>query len=1024
MARDPKALGTAGVEGKNRPTSGRGRPKRTGRSRSRRADAEVTLLHPPSKKEADRRAYISEWLAAIGVPAAAIRTEHQTDAGPVDLYLANRRVILEIKQDGRLSRGPYADGTGSIGTESAFEQVARHVVAERARERLYLEEDVREKSWIGIATDGRVWHAWEWQPRPSDQDAPSRIGAWQGTELTRANIGRLAILLNRGTVGKEWASADMSHVFEDARGALQRSFQKRKALREVRVQQGLWLEQLEGGGNAPGEDRDAMFVLHSMLILIARMISARPGNGDPRYGFARWVGDDEARMLGDVIGGYNWSQQAGDVMRSLYRHFVPAQHRRVYGEYYTPDWLAELVCSKVIDDKFIGEQIRRFDAGEEVDGVLDPCCGSGTFLYHAAKRIMESRPVGDSCLEKDGIASLVCRMVRGVEIHPVAVEMARANMRRIVPGSAESDIAVYQGDSLMTPRPEATLFGQSGDLPLTTPKGAHLILPGWFVLSDSRNMTRFARSACDDTDMPPSLGADIEGYDRDELLCAHGQLREIARAESDGVWLWYILNQAGPMRLRGTIGRIVSNPPWVSYDKIQEEGRKLEIREMAARQGLWAGGRNTKFDMAALFVDRCPELYTRGGSGGGASCWVLPRSAMGADTWERFREKAGPAITGTWDVGTLPFKTAACVVFIGPAGQGDRVLKKKSGAASPQEGDSWAAAAAKTAWARPERRFPAERSEWFDADGKGPAARKGATIIPHCLVWAAEVSGAGSGGAVHVTTKQARWRPWRDLGTLEGDVPAHWIRECVAAEDLVPYLVRTSTRCILPLRGAGWDPGRGANKFWRAASDLYEAHRGRGQSTPRTLDANIDYNGKLTRQMGRAGECVAYNKAGGAVYAARVPDDGRIMHDTVYYVGCRSRAEARFLTAVLNADALRPALLQARRNGMDFAAHPWKVIPIPRYDGSVPLHRRLSRLAARAEAVAERACARAGAGSAEPAARARRAVAEALRADGASGDIDSACSELLPRHAAAGGRARRAAPRPHALIGRARPARR
>ena len=1005
MAAAPGTQRPAGTEARKRGRpQGRSATEETG-PRGRRADAEGTLLRPPSKKEADRRAYISEWLAAIGVPAAAIRAEHQTEAGPVDLYLTNRRILIEVKQAGRLSGGPYADGTGSAKGESAFEQIARYVVAERARERLYLEEDVREKSWIGIVTDGGAWYAWEWRPRPSDSgDAPSRIGAWHGTELSRANIGRLAVLLGRGTVGKEWASADMSHVFEDARNALERSFRRRSALREVRVQQGLWLEQLRGGGNAPDADRDTMFVLHTMLILIARMISAQQG-GDPRYGFAQWVEDRELRMLGDIIGEYNWSQQAGDVMRSLYRHFVPVIHRRVYGEYYTPDWLAELICSKVIDDKFIGEQIRRLDAGGAVDGVLDPCCGSGTFLYHAAKRIIGSQAVKDSYLEIEGAAKLACRMVRGIEMHPVAVEMARANMRRIVRGAGESDIAVYQGDSLMTPRPEAALFGQNGDLPLTTPKGAHLILPGWFVRSDSRNVARFARSACDDTGMPPSLGADIDGYDRDELIRAHGQLREMAKSESNGVWLWYILNQAGPMRLRGTIGRIVSNPPWVSYDKIQDAGRKREVREMAGQLGLWAGGRNTKFDAAALFVDRCPELYMAGG--GGVSCWVLPRSAMRADTWEKFRKKAGARITGVWDTGTLPFGTASCVMFIGPAGQKNRLLAKRQGA-DLREGDSWGAASAKTKWARPERMLPAERSEWLDEGGAGPAARKGATIIPHCLVWAGTVSKGGR-GTVHVTTKRARWRPWRDLGVLEGDVPAGWIRECVAASDLVPYLVRTSTRCILPLAGGGLDPGRGANRFWRAASDLYEAHRGRGASTPRTLDGNIDYNGKLTRQLGRSGEHVAYNKAGGALYAARVPDDGRIMHDTVYYVGCQSRAEARFLTAVLNAEALRPALLQARRNGMDFAAHPWKTIPIPRYDGSSALHRRLARLAGRSETVAAGACSGADTGAASPM-RARRAVAAALCEDGASGEIDAACAELLPRHAAVpGGRRRRAA---------------
>ena len=1000
MARPPRAPKTGGAGNAGRAAPRRPAPK--GKN-GRLADAENTLLAPPSKKEADRRAYISEWLAAVGVPAAAIRTEHRTDAGPVGLYLTNRRVILEIKQDGRLSDGPYAGGTGSAGTESAFEQVARCVVAERARERLYLEDGVREKSWIGMATDGRVWYAWEWQPRPSDAgDAPSRIGAWHGTELGRANIGRLAALLDRATVGKEWASADMSHAFEDARAALQRSFEKRRALRGVRAQQGLWLEQLKAGGSAPDSDRDTMFVLHSMLILIARMISTRPGEGDPRYGFVQWVGDAEVRMLEDVIGGYNWSQQAGDVMRALYRHFIPIQHRRVCGEYYTPDWLAELVCSKAIDDRFIGEQIRRLDAGEEVDCVLDPCCGSGTFLYHAAKRVAGSRPVRDSHLEKDAVSRLVCRMVRGIEIHPVAVEMARANMRRIAPGAAEADIAVYQGDSLMTPRPEAALFGHNGDLPLTSPKGSQLVMPGWFVCSDTRNVARFVKSACDDTGMPASLGADVDGYDREGLLRAHSQLREIARAESNGVWLWYILNQAGPMRLRGTAGRIVSNPPWVSYDKIQVADRKREVREMAEQLGIWAGGRNTKFDMAALFVDRCPDLYMRGGSGGsGVSCWVLPRSAMGADTWEKFRQKDGGRITGTWDVGTLPFGTASCVVFMGPAGQRDRRLAKKPGSVL-HEGDAWGTASAKTVWGRPERPFPPERSEWYGADGR-PAARKGATIIPHCLVWAGSVSGGGGGGGtVHVVTKRARWRPWKDLGVLEGDVPAGWIRACVAAADLVPYLVRTATRCILPLRGDRWDQGRGSNGFWRAASDLYEAHRGSGASTPRTLDANIDYNGKLSSQLGRTGECVAYNKAGGALYAARIPDDGRIMHDTVYYVGCRSRAEARFLEAVLNSEALRPAFLQARRNGMDFAAHPWKTMPIPRYDGSRAEHRSLSRLAGRAERVAERACAGEAAKGATGA-QARRAVAEALRRDGVSGEIDAACSKILPRHTAAGG---------------------
>ena len=984
------------------PTSKRRRAGGGG-ARGRRADAEDTLLAPPSKKEADRRAYIAEWLVAVGVPAAAIRTEHQTDAGPVDLYLTNRRVILEVKQGGRLSGGPYADGTGSIGSESAFEQVSRYVVAERARERLYLEEEgVRERNWIGIATDGRVWYAWEWQPRPSDAgDAPSRIGAWHGTELSRANIGRLAALLDRATVGREWASADMSHVFEDARAALEGSFRRRRALRDVRTQQGLWLEQLRGGGNAPDADRDTMFVLHSMLILIARMISSRPGDGDPRYGFVRWVGDAEVRMLEDVIRGYNWSQHAGDILRAVYRHFVPAEHRRLYGEHYTPDWLAEIMCATVIDDGFIAEQVRRLAAGQRVQGVLDPACGSGTFLYHAAKRIIGSDPVRKAYLRGDDAARLACTMVVGIDIHPVAVEMARANMRRLLPDAGEVDIAVYQGDSLLTPRPESSLYGNGGaDLPFVSPGGRHLILPGWFAVSDSRDISRFVESASDDAEMPPSLGAGADGYDEGALREAHGQLRRIVRAESNGVWLWYILNQAGPLRLRGTIGRIVANPPWVSYDKIQEPRRKAEVRRMAGDLGLWVGGKNAKFDMAALFVDRCASLYM--GAKNGRSGWVLPYGAMaGGGNWANFAAKVGDGASGVWDVGSLAFPTKSCAMFFGVR-SGQRTLRRRAGAPRLAENDAWAAVREKTAWSRLRAagRPADEPSAYIDGAGRA-LATQGATIVPYCLVYAASVERGGAGrGRVSVTTKPSTHEPWKGRGTMSGEVPSSWIRRCVAASDVLPYAVRARTECIIPLaEDGGWDEKRESNSFWRAARDQYAAHCGIGKRNPRTLEDRLDFNGMLLRQSrrgGPAGHYVVHNKAGVVLSAARLPDIGLVAHATVYYMRCASKGEALFVEAILNAECMRPAFLATRRNGMDFAAHLWHAVPVPRYDGSNADHRRLRDLAARAEAVASGAFRP----SATPATN-KRAVGRAVAESGLGAKVDEACRRVLPRHATA-----------------------
>ncbi len=702
--------------------------------------------------------------------------------------------------------------------------------AERLRERLYLEDGITDSTWLGAVTDGAVWYVWEWDPQPSEiEGAPRPVRMWQGQGLNSGNLGRLAGLFDRESVGREWATPDMSHAFSDILESMHERYGQLRGTGSVRTQRGLWLEQLKGGGNSPEGEEGRLFVLHSLLILISKLISSET---DPREGFVQWVPDSEIGRL------------------------------------------AEIICSEIIDDGFIEEQIRKFESGGAVSGVLDPACGSGTFLYHAARRVMESGPVRASYLGREKIAALVCRMIRGMDIHPVAVEMAKANMRRLLPRASHGDVIVYQGDALLTPRPEAALFGYSGSaLPLSSPKGLHLVLPGWFVLSDSGDISRFVESACDDTAMPPSLGVDVRGYDRGQLACAHDQLRKIVREESDGVWFWYILNQAGPMRLRGTIGRTVSNPPWVSYDKIQEARRKEEIRRMAEERRLWVGGKNNRFDLAALFVDRCPELYETAGA---KSAWVLPRSAMRADTWKGLRDKAGKKMSGSWDLGNLPFSTNSCVVFFGHKTR-DRKLSRTGG--KLRASDSWEAVSGKTEWSKAGASFAERCSEWTDGRGRN-LARKGASIIPHCLVWAGSVT--ASGGTARVRTKPARWPPWRDLGVMDGDVPESWIRDCASAGDLAPYSVPGVTRCVLPIDGDGWDAGRGRFRFWRDARDQYAAHRGAGAHTPKTLEARLDFNGAIFKQLGRTGEHVAYNKAGSTLYAARIPNK-RIIHDTLYW---------------------------------------------------------------------------------------------------------------------------------------------
>ncbi|MCS7106563.1 MAG: N-6 DNA methylase [Acidilobaceae archaeon] len=92
-----------------------------------------------------------------------------------------------------------------------------------------------------------------------------------------------------------------------------------------------------------------------------------------------------------------------DVFRVLYELLVEPHVRRSIGEYYTPIWLVDRILSEfTLKDKL----------------VMDPFCGSGTFLVRAFhKKVMEGEDA-DSAYEE----------VVGFDINPLAVAVARAEL--------------------------------------------------------------------------------------------------------------------------------------------------------------------------------------------------------------------------------------------------------------------------------------------------------------------------------------------------------------------------------------------------------------------------------------------------------------------------------------------------------------------------------------------------------------------------------------------------------------------
>ncbi len=140
-----------------------------------------------------------------------------------------------------------------------------------------------------------------------------------------------------------------------------------------------------------------------------------------------------------------------DLLKKLYQYLVPQEVRHRLGEYYTPDWLTELLLNEVGYD---GNTLKRF---------LDPACGSGTFLVLAIQRAKEH---GQK--EKWPPLEIVKRIVAniwGFDLNPLAVIAARTNylfaLGDLVNELPRVEIPIYLTDSVLTPtRTSSDLSGE------------------------------------------------------------------------------------------------------------------------------------------------------------------------------------------------------------------------------------------------------------------------------------------------------------------------------------------------------------------------------------------------------------------------------------------------------------------------------------------------------------------------------------------------------------------------------------
>lgn len=274
-------------------------------------------------------------------------------------------------------------------------------------------------------------------------------------------------------------------------------------------------------------------------------------------------------------------EDARDLLKDLYEGLLPRAVRHALGQYFTPDWLGSLTLDRV---DYHGDPGTR---------LIDPACGTGTFLVLAISRLLE-RLRKDGASKRETLREIV-RQIVGLDLDPLAVVAARANyvlaLGPLLDEATEGvDIPVYLADSVVTPTVGDTLF--TGDrLRLPTQAGTFELPRAINTAEKLVAVCELASEALDERrDMEWFVDAAISSCALDDdarslLEAFYAALGALSGPYAASVWPRILRNQFMPALL-GHFDVVVGNPPWVNWQSLPT-GYRDRTRPIWERSGLF-----------------------------------------------------------------------------------------------------------------------------------------------------------------------------------------------------------------------------------------------------------------------------------------------------------------------------------------------------------------------------------------------------------------------------------------------------
>lgn len=815
-----------------------------------------------------------------------------------------------------------------------------------------------------------------------------------------------------------------SATFIECYREISKEFLNAKKFGEVQVSHEQWLKFLRIAYGS-FEDKGSDFVVHTYLSVFSKMLAYAVVSNDDyiddeelkgilegtifdKYNISNFVDNDffhwvksernfrnlkkAFRLIAQEISTFDFHDVDEDILKGVYQELIDLDTRHSLGEYYTPDWLCERI-------------VKEFDFKPK-DKILDPSCGSGSFLRAAIHRLKKLNPQITIDELNDAIY--------GIDIHPLSVQIAKTTVlltlgKDITKAKQPIKIKVILANTLLAPEGVKNLFGTEFSMEIDKEK---------FVLNtqifEDVKLFDDALEVCEEL-AERTMNKKKETVENLEIILRkehkngglspqilasfykiYEGLKQVKERGRDSIWKFIVQNLYKPYFLAEKFDYIVGNPPWFTFSSIKNESYQDVLDKLAIKYDVKPTrvANYPHLEIAAIFLAYCTNYFLKEK---GKLAFVLPRSFFSADHHDNTRtaKVKGIKLTQIWDMKDVAplFRIPSGVLFAVKAPYG----MPKTITAKGLDGKIFSGKipAHNCNYKIASKKLVEEDVKWFLIKRNKSSAlsvtktkaqtqvnpyknlfKQGATIVPRTFYFiepTQELQPDLNGRIVTIKTADAIQQdakaPWKGL-KFQGKIDGEFLFRTALSKSILPFALYKPDLVALPiiikkvqgeskinlytgdeLLKLGF---RFTSKWFQDSENVWNIHKTE-KSNNMSANGRIDFQKGLTAQHIDFPYLVLYNAsakdANATVVKRKDLDLDFIVESTAYVFYTNNLKEAYYLTAFLNSATPNLMMKDFQARGLFGARHVHKKILdiyYPKFNDKETVHLKLSELSEQA----------------------------------------------------------------------------